>query len=379
MNEPGEQSEITYESAESDRVRQRLFLWIGGAGLAAALFVALATLFARVLQPVAVPQAAGVEPALEVDDTLLPGEKPRVINEPVDALFRMQTDVETAAAGAPAPAATPVPDALAKAARPPEANPLAPDLADTRAAVVPTGAAPPQAPPAPAAAAAPADGRPRIALVVTELGDDPATVRTAIRDLPPAVSLAFAPFGRDLRALAREARSDGHEIWLGLPMQPRSYPRIDPGENALLVRQSPEETERRLTWLLSRLDSYAGVYSMMGSALTEDRPALDRVMARVARQGVRFLDARSSAATLGPQVAKAHGVAVAVNDRFIDDDPAPAAVEAAFSDLEKRARRNGSAVGLISARTTSLAAARAWTAAAAARGIALVPASTLTR
>lgn len=341
--------------------------------------MALATLFARILHPVAVAGSPDIAQALEVDGTLLPDEKPREINEPVDALFRMQTSEDTAAAGAPAPAATPVPDALAQAARPPEAIPAKPDSTETRATVVQTGAAPPQAPPAPAAAAAPADGRPRIALVVTELGDDPATVRTAIRDLPPAVLSWPSPYGRDLRTLGARG-PDRRSRNLAWPADATQKLPAHRSGRERAARQTEPRGNRTPPDMgcFRKLDGYAGVYSMMGSALTEDRTALDRVMARVARQGIRFLDARSSAATLGPQVAKAHGVAVAINDRFIDDDPAPAAVEAAFSDLEKRARRNGAAVGLIWARTSSLAAARAWTAGAAARGIALVPASTLT-
>ncbi|MCB2076867.1 MAG: divergent polysaccharide deacetylase family protein, partial [Novosphingobium sp.] len=74
-----------------------------------------------------------------------------------------------------------------------------------------------------------APGQARIALIVNGLGISAAGTEDAIRRLPADVTLAFAPYGRDLRRLSRIARTDGHELLLQVPLEPYDYPDNDPG------------------------------------------------------------------------------------------------------------------------------------------------------
>src|SRR5579871_2983732 len=81
---------------------------------------------------------------------------------------------------------------------------------------------------------------PRIALVVTGLGISSSATADALK-LPGAVSLAFAPYGSDLDAVASRARGEGHEILLQVPMEPFDYPDNDPGPQTLLTSLAPEQ------------------------------------------------------------------------------------------------------------------------------------------
>ncbi len=58
---------------------------------------------------------------------------------------------------------------------------------------------------------------PRIALVVGALGLNSAVTETAITSLPGAVTLAFAPYGKNLDVAVAEAREQGHEVILRTP------------------------------------------------------------------------------------------------------------------------------------------------------------------
>src|SRR5690606_13121423 len=71
-----------------------------------------------------------------------------------------------------------------------------------------------------AAAAPPVDPlRPRIAIVFDDLGLNPARTRRII-ELPGPLTLSMLTYGRDLQALADEARAAGHEVMLHVPMAP---------------------------------------------------------------------------------------------------------------------------------------------------------------
>lgn len=75
----------------------------------------------------------------------------------------------------------------------------------------------------------------RIAIVVGGLGLSQTGTQRAIRDLPPEVTLAFAAAGNSLQRWMQEARRDGHEILLQVPMEPFDYATNDPGPHALRV------------------------------------------------------------------------------------------------------------------------------------------------
>lgn len=218
---------------------------------------------------------------------------------------------------------------------------------------------------------------PRIAIVLTELGGSEPTLDDAMTALPNAVSFAFSPYFDTSRALAAKARSAGYEIWLGVPMQPRRYPRVSPGANALLTGNAPAENIRRLEWALSRVEGAVGVYPMMGSAFTENAAALRPVLGTLRARRLAFLDARSSGKSIGEAEALAAGLAAAMNDRFLDENPSPSAIDANLAALEQIARREGSAIGFARALPVSIAQIDAWADTLEAKGIRLVPAGTI--
>ncbi len=308
----------------------RRLLTIAGGTL---LFVALATFFAWALRPLV--------------------EGPR-------------TQVATAVDAEPAPATAPARRAAARATL----------AAAPAAAPVAAPAAPPPTPaPAGIAPFRPEFKGPRVAILLTPVGADPAATQAAIESLPPQVGLAFSPYPPEARALARAARAAGHEVWLSLPMQPKSYPRVTPGPNTLLVRYAADENRRRLDWALGRLDAPVGVTNMMGSAFTESAPAMAPVIATLKERGLVLIDGRVSPRSVAAREAARAGLRHGVNDRFVD---AGGPIDANLAALEAIARKSGSAVGFAAPEPGNVAAIKEWAAGLEARGILLVPPATLT-
>jgi len=294
--------------------------------LLSALFVGVATLFAHLLRPF-------VEPA-----TAVAAAPPvRAAAADVPALTAPATPVAAEPPIDDRPAAEP-------ALPPPEPAPLAPEH---------TG--------------------PRIAVVLTDVGDNPAQARAAIAALPAEVGLAFTPYP-DVRALGKAARADGHEIWAGVPMQPRSYPRVSPGKNTLLVGVQPAENLRRLDWTLARVEGAVGVTGIMGSAFSESESALRPVLSELAKRRLAYLDARASGKSVAVATARQIGVRAEANDRFLDESGSVAANLAA---LEAQAKAQGHAIGYARPLPGTVAALKDWSATLEAKGIRLVPPSTL--
>ncbi|MGY4448810.1 hypothetical protein ACVWZR_003470 [Bradyrhizobium sp. i1.3.1] len=83
---------------------------------------------------------------------------------------------------------------------------------------------------------------PVVAILIGGLGVGAAKTTDAIMRLPPAVTLAFTPYGADPGKLAERARAQRHEIFLQIPMEPYDFPDNDPGPQtaADLAHHRPE-------------------------------------------------------------------------------------------------------------------------------------------
>ncbi len=252
---------------------------------------------------------------------------------------------------------------------------LAPATGGVPQPAAPIAATPAAALPAEPAPFAPEFKGPRIAIVLTEVGDNPALARAAIQALPPAVGLALTPYP-DVRALGKAARADGHEVWAGLPMQPKSWPRVSPGKNTLLIGNTPDENLRRLDWALARVEGAVGVTGIMGSAFTENAAALHPVLGELTRRGLVYIDARSSGRSVALPAARETGTRAAANDRFLDESGNVAANLAA---LERQAKAQGQAIGFARPLPGTIEAIEQWAPTLEAKGILLVPPSTLAK
>jgi len=198
-------------------------------------------------------------------------------------------------------------------------------------------------------------------------------MRAAIASLPRAVTLAFAPYGRNLEASVSEARAQGHEAILQLPMEPIDYPQTNPGPHMLLSSASAAENTDNLHWLMSRFTGYTGVANFLGAKLTADSAAFSPVLREIAERGLIYVDDGSSAQSLALTLAAESGLAATKADVIID--ATPDGIDAALIKLEAIARDKGLAIGMASALPASLEKIGRFARAAEADGLVLIPLS----
>ncbi|HWL30533.1 MAG TPA: divergent polysaccharide deacetylase family protein [Xanthobacteraceae bacterium] len=214
---------------------------------------------------------------------------------------------------------------------------------------------------------------PRITIIVGGLGISANLTQQAIKSLPAPIAFAFSPYGADLERTVTQARAEGHEALLQVPMEPLDFPDNDPGPHALLTSLSAPQNLDRLHWLMSRFQGYVGIVNTMGARFTASAPALTPVLNDIAARGLIYIDNGSSAKSLAGQIAGAGGLPFARADVVLDAMPAAAQIDAALARLETLARERGAAVGIASALPASVERIAQWAKAAEARGFVLVP------
>lgn len=217
---------------------------------------------------------------------------------------------------------------------------------------------------------------PVVSIVVAGLGVGAAKTTEAIMKLPPAVTLAFTPYGSDPAKLAERARAQRHEILLQIPMEPFDYPDNDPGPQTLLTTLGAEQNLDRLYWHLSRFQGYAGIANFMGARFVVSDAVLQPIVREAAKRGLGYLDDGSSPRSVAASLAAGQAMPFARADVAIDAVPTAGEIDRALAKLEGLAKERGSAVGIASALPVSIERIGAWTRALESHGILLVPLTT---
>lgn len=219
-------------------------------------------------------------------------------------------------------------------------------------------------------------GLPVIAIVIDDLGVAPSRAAAALA-LPAPMTMAVLPYADNAARVADAARALGHEVLVHLPMEAGNNQ--NPGPQALLGTLTPEQFAQRVHWNLSRFDGYVGVNNHMGSKLTQNRAAMNMLMAQLKQRGLLFLDSRTAAGTIAAITARRIGVTSLQRDIFLDNVITVDAVRAQLGKAEETARRNGYAIAIGHPHPETIEALTAWAKNIEARGFLRAPLSAIAR
>jgi polysaccharide deacetylase 2 family uncharacterized protein YibQ len=218
---------------------------------------------------------------------------------------------------------------------------------------------------------------PVVAIVVGGLGVGAAKTADAIMKLPPAVTLAFTPYGSDPAKQTERARAQRHEILLQIPMEPFDYPDNDPGPQTLLTTLEPDQNLDRLYWHLSRFEGYAGIANFMGARFVVTDAVMQPVIREAAKRGLGYLDDGSAPRSVAASLATGLAMPFAAADMSIDAVPTAVEIDRALAKLEGLAKERGLAVGVASALPISIERIGAWTRTLESHGVMLAPLTTV--
>jgi polysaccharide deacetylase 2 family uncharacterized protein YibQ len=187
--------------------------------------------------------------------------------------------------------------------------------------------------------------RPKIALVIDDLGGEHLIARELLEwDLPLTFSiLPFTPYGK---TIAREAHQKGKEVILHVPMEPHGYPKVRPGEGALLQGMNEESLRQQLAKDIEAVPYIKGVSNHMGSRLMEDPEKVKIILSELKRKRLFFLDSRTTPQTVGMNVAQGVGLKAMERSLFIDHSLDEEDIKRKIEKLISLSLSNGKAIGI---------------------------------
>jgi len=216
-----------------------------------------------------------------------------------------------------------------------------------------------------------------IAFVVTDL--DPASeplFRSFVESQIP-FTIALRPDIPHAGRAARAVKDAGRELFLHLPMEPRGYPRVDPGKNAILLDLSRVEIEERISKSLGALGDPQGIVTRMGSAAVNDPDVMHAVLGEVKRRDLLFVDAHGAGPSVVEETGEEMGARTLTLGGTLDASGSPAAIRARLDQLIQTAQQRGALVVAVRANAVVLTVLEAERGKLEKEGVAIVPASKL--
>lgn len=214
-------------------------------------------------------------------------------------------------------------------------------------------------------------GKKTISLVLTDIGLSSLASEAAITGLPEEITFALSPYAATPDIWAAQARANGHEFLMMLPLETGSYPNDDSGPQTLLTTVQVKENIQKLEWLMGRATGYIGFLTPANSrfdrAPSELRPIVEAINSRglmIATTGAALPEGLVPAASPLARI-----------DVAIDADPQTESIRARLAELEAIAMRNGHASGAMQPLPVSFREVKAWIATLPQKNLAFVPLS----
>ncbi|XGW42617.1 divergent polysaccharide deacetylase family protein [Haemophilus influenzae] len=196
----------------------------------------------------------------------------------------------------------------------------------------------------------------KLAIVIDDVGYH-SKEDAAIFAMPREISVAIIPAAPYARARNQEAKSQGRDILIHMPMQPVSAVKIEDG--GLHLGMSAAQVNDRVNTAKNIVRDAIGMNNHMGSAATADPQLMTYLMTALQEKHLFFLDSRTIGKSVAGKIAKEQGVRSLDRHIFLDDSNEFADVQRQFKAAIHYAGKHGSAIAIGHPRANTIAVLQA--------------------
>jgi polysaccharide deacetylase 2 family uncharacterized protein YibQ len=183
-----------------------------------------------------------------------------------------------------------------------------------------------------------------IVLILDDVGFDHQPLASAMT-IDPNVNFAVLANGSRSLEFASTLHAHGFEILCHLPMEPEGYPRISPGEGAVLTTMSDTQIAAATRTNIEAIRFARGVNNHMGSRATADRRVMTDVFGALPK-GMYFIDSKTTGNSIAGPLARTMRVKTASRNVFLDDVRDVPSIRRQLAELADAAASHGVAVGI---------------------------------
>jgi len=186
---------------------------------------------------------------------------------------------------------------------------------------------------------------PLVAIIIDDVGYDLKMARSFM-DLGVPLTLSVISTAPYASAISKMAGEKGCELILHLPMEPKNFPRVNPGPGAILAKMNDETILATIEEHVKRVPGIRGVNNHMGSRLTELEEKMAVVFNDLKRRNLFYIDSRTTHRSVAVSLAGKTGVAVGTRGIFLDNHLSESAIKFQMERLAGIAGNRGGVIAI---------------------------------
>ena len=215
--------------------------------------------------------------------------------------------------------------------------------------------------------------KPVLAIIIDDMGID--MIRSKdILELNYPLNVSYLTYAPNIQSQINIARNTGKEVMLHIPRQALND-NYDYGGDYLATDKTREENIEILKNFLTKITGYIGVNNHMGSKFTADMHHLSGIMEELAKQGLAFIDSRTTPLSKANEIADFLKLPYVARDVFLDDSNNLEDIQKSLIKLENIAKKRGYAIAIVHPRKNTIKALKNWLPILEQNGLELVPIS----
>lgn len=201
--------------------------------------------------------------------------------------------------------------------------------------------------------------RPKLAIVIDDIGED-MKVLTGLVNLDFPVTLAVWPYATHTRRSVDLIQAKKRDLIIHFPMEPKGYPRYNPGKDALFVAMTADQIRQQIARSVTQIPEAIGVNNHMGSKFTSSSSGMNVALGSFKNLGLFFLDSLTTSKSVARKSASKTGIPFYERDIFIDNVKDVSAIIHQLNKAENVTFKQGYAIAIGHPYPETLAALRRW-------------------
>lgn len=159
---------------------------------------------------------------------------------------------------------------------------------------------------------------PKICIIVDDFGQNDNALIKKFIELDENVAFSVIPGLKHSTSVMKKAVQAGHEIMIHAPLEPLSYPKDNPGDNAIFAKMTDQEIKSRIDDYMYQLNLAVGVNHHMGSKAASDLRVMRAIMGAIRENGLFYIDSYTGSSSVVEQVAREYKIPFARRQVFLD-------------------------------------------------------------
>lgn len=185
----------------------------------------------------------------------------------------------------------------------------------------------------------------KLVIIIDDMGNNLNILHKLI-SLDFDITYSILPLLQHTEETAQIVHSAKREIMLHLPMEPKDWPKYNPGPGALYRSDGASETQLKLAENLSSVNYAVGVNNHMGSSYTQYGEGMDIVMEKLSGRKLFFIDSKTSPGNTVKNSASRFGVPYLSRNIFLDNFQSEPYIKKQLFKAVRIAQKRGKAIAI---------------------------------